>query len=163
MRLDRGAPDRLGAMDRAGSLTTVTLDMATLYLIPLQPSADLSIWDTGLPTDLMSVRVSQKLGDKMARADFEFAGRSVGGVSGTLYGKTLFVKLPDHTGASQIVFAGAFRSSKSSYSPTQNSETMTAAQYQALLVYRQALRDITKNFTTLAAVVWPIPPTGINP
>jgi hypothetical protein len=30
-------------------------------------------------------------------------------------------------------------------------------------VYRQALRDITKNFTTLAAVVWPIPPTGINP
>ena len=41
--------------------------------------------------------------------------------------------------------------------------TMTAAQYQALLVYRQALRDITKNFTTLAAVVWPIPPTGINP
>ncbi len=46
---------------------------------------------------------------------------------------------------------------------TLSATTMTAAQYQALLVYRQALRDITKNFITLSAVVWPIPPEGINP
>jgi len=113
-------------MDRAGSLTTVTLDMATLYLIPLQPSADLSIWDTGLPAELMSVRVSQKLGDKMARADFEFAGKTIGGTASSLYGVDLLVKLPDHTGASQIVFRGAFRDSKSTYSPEKNSETMPA-------------------------------------
>ncbi len=41
--------------------------------------------------------------------------------------------------------------------------TMTAAQYQALLVYKQGLRDLPHNFTTLAAIVWPEPPAGINP
>ena len=32
---------------------------------------------------------------------------------------------------------------------------MTTANYAALLTYKQALRDITKNFTTLAAISWP--------
>jgi hypothetical protein len=39
--------------------------------------------------------------------------------------------------------------------------TMTAAQYQALLIYRQALRDITKTFTSLTALSWPEAPEGI--
>jgi hypothetical protein len=127
MRLDRGAPDRLGAMDRAGSLTTWTVGTTpVIYNIPLSPSADLSIWDTGLPANLMSVRVHQKMGDRVSRADLEFAGRTIGGVASTLYGQTFLVKLPDHLGNSQIVFNGAFRSSASTYSPTRNSETMPA-------------------------------------
>jgi len=126
MRFDRGRFDRDG-VDRLGeSSSVIIIDTVTIYSIPLNPSAELSIFDTGLPALCREVVISQKLGDRMARATFEFAGKTTGGTASTLYYKNFIVSLPDHTGASQKVFAGFFPSSRSQYSPEKDSETMTA-------------------------------------